>query len=171
MVVLTYGYAREAERSVDAVLGNKWSELTDYYQPKTAALTSLTASLQNLLPRQAGSPRSLTGEEIGRAVSPPGLVAVLFGSWIARWKSTWRFSDREVAFLISTLNTLLEFLKKPESPSREELIALRRELYVCEYLIECRCHGLPELTTAKRIEHFRQSPYLVPVKIQDLVST
>jgi hypothetical protein len=171
MVVLTYGYAREAERSVDAVLGNKWSELVDYYQDKIGVLASWATCLRILLPSQAAPSRPPSREDIGRAVSPPGLFSVLFGRWIASWKSTWRFSDRELAFFISTLNTLLEFLKAPESPPREELIAVRRDLYVCQYVIDCRCHGLPELVRARRVEHFRQSLHLVPVKIADLVSS
>jgi hypothetical protein len=169
LIIQLYCYSRQAERSVDAALWTTWAELRDYYgEEKLAAIRLLIGKLRSLSPTSAASPPS-SGEEITKAVSSPSLFRVLFGGWIAAWKKVYLFTHREISFMAVTLNCLFHTLRATDRPTNEALIALRMDLHACEYLIECRCYGLPQLVRAVRIEHFNQARHLVPVKMDDLI--
>lgn len=162
--------ARQAERSVDKVLGNEWSEFVDYYSPeKVERIESLITHLRCLLPTDALVASPADRDAIGDGVPTPGMITVFIVQWFAAMRKTWRFRGQELGFMAATLESVLRALKSPHPPTQEALIALRMNLYTCEVVIECRCYGLPGLAEAARIEHLWHSPIIGPVKIIDLV--
>ena len=170
-VVRIYCYCREGERSVDAALWTPWPELTNYYgAQRIAAIRQTIEELERSLgDRQGCSCRRR--DELTQRAPTPGLLRVLFGKWFGQTKTAWPLLPQEIQFFASSLLRLLQFLSIPEKPSQEELINLRMDLHACQYLVECRCYGLPELAKAQRIEHFYQSPAVAAVKLADLAGS
>jgi hypothetical protein len=171
LVLQMFCYSREAERSVDATLFAHWWELREYYAAeKRAAIAQLTAKLRDTLSNACLASPRLTRNEIWPKPSPLGqLIRVLFGRWIAPWKKAWRFPSQEIRFIVSNLTTVLSFLEAGDRPANQALIDLRMDLYTGEYLIEWRCHGLPELVRAQKIEHFHGPLHIRLVKMEDLI--
>ncbi len=170
VVLQMFCYSREAERSVDATLFAHWWELREYYTAaKRAAIAQLTARLQDTLPDACLASPVMTRDEIWPKPSPLGeLFRALFGRWIAPWKTAWRFPSQEIRFIASNLTTVLSFLEAANRPANQALIDLRMDLNAGEHLIECRCHGLPELARAQRIQHFH-GPRIMSVKMEDVL--
>src|SRR5262249_3564482 len=138
--------AREAERSVDFALLAEWPDFLEYYSAeKVARVVGLVERLRDLLPAEMQDVAARSREEICRRVLGPGPVRLLFGRWLARIQKTWGCRAQEIVFGIATLERLLQALKSTDRPSQDALIALRMDMYTCEYVIECRCHGLPGL--------------------------
>jgi hypothetical protein len=162
--------ARQAERSVDRILGFEWGELIEYYTPeKVERIESLLTTLRSLLPEGAVATRGADRDEIGDGVPLPGRITVFLLQWFAPLRKIWRFRSQELAFVAAVLGRLLRALKSPVRPPQEALITLRRDLWMCEYVIECRCYGLPGLKEANRVEHLWPPLHIKPVRIIDLV--
>ena len=170
-VVQVYCLARQAERSLDAALFAPWSELAAYFTGERAArLNDVLGGLVNHL-QSEGMTLPRTGrEEVVRTVKTPGLIRHLSGPHLARWKKQWAFSRQQLCFIAGAFQSFLYLLKAGPEPARETIISLRMDFWACEYLIECRCHGMPELTRATYVEHFNQSLHVTPVKVSDLTS-
>ena len=169
-IVQLYCVARQAERSVHVALYAHWLTLKAYYSGERQAMVrSVRDYLRERLDHQRPTRSHANRDEMLQEVSEPGSMRYLLGPWIARWKNNWTFSVDALTFIADTLEHLLDFLERCEQPDRDALIALRTDCWACEYLIECRCHGLAELRRARHIEHFNQSFHIVPVTIQDLV--
>lgn len=171
-IIQLYCVVRQAERSVDAALFAPWRELTAYYEGERAALARLVLDNLRQLLRGCGSEVRYTHrDEMLRDVAAPGLIRHLSGPWVARLKKRWAFSSRTLGFVAATLQAFLDLLNAIQQPARESLISLRMDLWACEYMIECRCHGFAELPRAMNIEHFNQAAHVVPVRMRQLVAT
>jgi hypothetical protein len=165
-------YCREAERSVDKVLFAHWSMLQEYYSPvKRAAIGRVIERLELLLP--TCGERSYPSPIIGEFGWAQRLLEVrmLWNRIAGKWKKTWVFSDTVVYFIAAALRKLLALLDRPDKPDNSELIAMRKNFYDCQWLIDRRCYGLPELAKASRIDHFLISYHLVPVRMEELLGS
>jgi len=170
-VIQVYCLARQAERSVDAVLFAPWADLATYYEgERTARLRNTLGSLKSLVEGQQTGSAYGSREEVLRNIASPGLIGRLAGPWVARRKRRWPFSPYELCFVAATLENFLRLLQTSKEPAREALISLRMDFWACEFLIESRCHGLSELPRAAHIEHFNQSAHVVSIKMSQLVS-
>jgi hypothetical protein len=171
-VVQVYCLARQAERSVDASLFTPWSDLATYYkEERTARLRDVLSGLQALLEGMEMPLFQGSREEMLRNVTGPGLIGYLSGPCVARWKKRWTFAPKELSFVAATFQAFLRLLQTSQQPTREALIALRMDFWTCEHIIKCRCHGMAEIRRATHIEHFNQSAHVVPVKMNELVSS
>lgn len=168
LVLRLFCYAREAERSVDAALFAKWSELRGYYDAdKIAALSATVACLKALAPDGPDGGPPFTGEEICQRAAI-GSLRTLCRRLIARTKRDWLFHDPEVVFMRSVLARFLEYLKAPEAPPGDQHITLRTELLHVQFVIEERCQ-LPELRRASRVNHFHYPSHRKPVSVEDVL--
>ncbi len=170
-IVQLYCLFSETERSIHRVLdpAATWSEFQQYYSmQKRASVGRALGSLLQIVRPVAELPPRMKYEMIN-ALRSPGLFRVLFGRWSARWKSSWTFSVPEIHVLAWTGQTFLCCLEKMDKPDANLLISLRKDCYLCETIIACRCFGMREIKESTSIAHFRQSEWLktVPGKDRD----
>jgi hypothetical protein len=176
LVVRTYCCCREAERSLDAALPLwlPWEEFTAYYAgERAAALRTLLVRLGGSLPLGLAAAPSPSWEEVIRYLAPPGPVAELFdeliGKRIRGRQRAFGFLPQEVQYIIGRLAALADLLVKKERPQQQDLIAMRMDLFACQRLIDCRCHGLAELDKAQRLSHFGEPGHEPRLRVEDLV--
>ena len=85
-----------------------------------------------------------------------------------RFRQKWRFTRNEIIFIRQTLNCLLGMLPLQPAPPALILFNLKMDCFTCEYIIDTRLVGIPEIEKALGVEHFCQSDYVAHVKIEDL---
>jgi hypothetical protein len=170
LVLKVYCLCREAERSVHRALDANWSDFQEYYKDtKTRQIRLVVESLYDLLGPAYAHLDPPPDEDLERFISPPGIFRFYFGKWLASRKRWWFFPHQSILFLAYHLDSLVSLLSVQEKPDSAHLITLRRAFGACEYIIECRCHGLEELDLAKMMEHFRQTEWLPTVKLADIL--
>ena len=168
-IIRVYAFCREGERSVDAALHAPWQQLTEYYDVrKRTAIRQTLDQLRSLVPNAPSGPLS-PGDVQLRHLDAPGPWRVLLRLAMAPWKKTWAFSDADIRFLASRLQALLDCLKNEERPEQQALVALRMDLFDCQWVIGRHYYGRAELAKAERIEHFNHSEYREFVKLEDLI--
>lgn len=160
-------YCRQAERSVDRVLTapRQWSSFVAYYdEHKRAAIMELIAQLS-----RAGSEHAenLSRDDFAENVFI-GAIWSLVGPLLNKAKRYWSFTEKELSFFRSTLETLLRILQLPEIPKNQELVQVRMDLYVCQWIIDRRMLGVRELRDVARIEHFNQPEFLEHVTLRQM---
>ena len=104
-----------------------------------------------------------------KVVSQPGILRYYFGHWIATRKRAWTFPELAVSFMVLTLRRLLALLESDRKPSAEIIISLRMDCCACENIIDCRCHGLPELYQAQAIIHFQSAEWLPHITLEEIL--
>jgi hypothetical protein len=168
-VVEFYCLARQAERSLDAVLFAPWPEFAAYYKGERASrVRDILGGLQSPLQSKKMAPLHVQRDEVLRHVKAPGLIAHLSGPYRGRWRKVWAFSGIEVAFVAAAFHALLHLLEENIAPAKETIVSLRMDFWAAQYLVQCRCHGMPELARATYVEHFNQAHHITPVKLSDL---
>jgi hypothetical protein len=166
-----YCHARQADRSIDRVLGlgGSWDALRDYYQGRLSALRAMHSMMEQLVPGRTQGAWPGTRDQVCRSL--PGAISLLLRHCTARWRRAWTFPEQEVCFIAETLGSLLETLEALTRPDTPWLVGLRMDLWACTYIIECRCKGLPELALANRIEHFNHPDSLPHVELAEVLRT
>ena len=66
-----------------------------------------------------------------------------------RTRSKWRFSRNEIIFIHQTFQCLLDILPLQPAPPALTLVNLRMDFFTCEYIIERRLDGIPEIEKAR----------------------
>jgi hypothetical protein len=169
-VLRLYCFLREAERSVHRAISDPWPEFKDYYRPsKIAAVQHLAETLREALGSDFPIQDQMSREQAGKSISPPGIFRYYLGHLIATRKRDWTFPASAVAFMAGTLSRLVTLLEAAQKPNPDVLISLRMDCCASEWIIENRCHGLPELNRAKRIDHFHRTDWLPYVTLGDIV--
>ena len=163
-----FAYAREAERSVDSASHGpeQWALLRDYYgEEKRDALRQMLKQIKPLIPTYL----PLLERRQFDTTSFFWLLCRPFVRLANRKKLSWRFARNEIVFIHQSFNYLLDLLAIEPAPPALTLVNLRMDFWACEYLVETRLRGVPELEKAVHIEHFGQSDYIEHVKIKDLL--
>jgi hypothetical protein len=169
-ILCLYCCCREAERSVHRALDAKWEDFQNYYSgAKTTCIIEVIKGLFKLVSPGHITPFLPNREEACATVSEPGIIRYYLGKWIARRKRSWSFPTPQIHFLALTLNTLMTLLTTRCKPTSTQLISLRMDLCACEYIIECRCHGLGEIERARRMDHFHRTEWLPYVTLADIL--
>ena len=170
-VVRLFCYSCEGYRSVHRALQEGyWSAFQAYYTAeKRGALQALVQQLGDLTPEALRDVPPPTLDELSRITPSVGLFRVLLGRWLNKRKQSWSFAVPEIRFLTSTLQRLLDFLKRPLAPSPEELFSLQIQLCNCSGIFEMHGYGLAAIARARRIEHFDHTPWVPHVKLSDIV--
>jgi hypothetical protein len=169
-VLKLFCFLREAERSVHRAITDPWPEFRDYYRPaKIAALQRLAATLGEALGSDFPAQGLISREQAGKSISSPGIFRYYLGHLIATRKSAWTFPVPAVAFMAVTLNRLVTLVEATQKPDPSVLISLRMDCCASEWMIESRCHGLPELRRARRIDHFHRTEWLPYVTLSDIL--
>ncbi len=164
-----YCYLQQAERSVHRPLCNHWSDFQQYYKPaRAAAIESLLARLDQLIPQRRSSPPP-DKAEVFRNVPEPGMFRVFFGRWLTRGKTSFPFTAEEIAFIALTLETLLHFLDQTEKPAMDTLVTLRMDFCQAGGNIDWRCYGLEELRRASFIEHFDRTEWYPHLQLWEIL--
>ncbi len=171
LVTTVYYYTLQAERSIDKVLGNDWSDFREYYRGERAdAVQQIIDRLKDLLSRHGFPLTPPSEEELARSYPSLGLFQYLFGKVIARWKKRWSFPGHEVCSMTTNLVSVLQLLDAPTKPDNMEvLVPLRIRLCHCRSMIENRCYGLAVLQCRIRIEHLYQSDWIRPIKLTEIL--
>ena len=144
-------YFYQAMRSVHRAHGGDWPGFLEYYaQGRSDAIRGLIAELH----QRAGSLDLLRFSRPAQArlqgLAFPGEIRVLYEPWLTRWKRSWCFTERQIHFMASSLQTLLDLLEIPTKPRVDVLISLRHGPVRAAGIIEGRCLGMPELKRACR---------------------
>lgn len=169
-VLKLFCFLREAERSVHRAITDPWPEFRDYYRPaKVAALRRLAAALGEALGSDIPTQEQMSREQAGESVSPPGIFRYYLGHLIAARKKAWPFPVPAVVFMATTLNRLVALLEATQKPDPGVLISLRMDCCAGEWMIESRCHGLPELRRARQVDHFNRAEWLPYVTLNDIL--
>jgi hypothetical protein len=162
VVILLYYYSWEAERSVDAAFGPNWEEFQEYYtEAKRASLQALLNHLLNLLGEHVAECR-WTEEEVLEAFPWRRFLPWFLAQFLAERKKNWSFRRREISFIATTFQSMLDLLTLDTRPEPERLRNLRLHMYVCELIVGNRCRGLPQLTRPPRRYHFMQAKHITP---------
>lgn len=141
---------RQGERSVHRALGASWEAFRAFYgAERQSRVESCQQELLDLVGSAGAIPDRANRETVLARIRAPGVFRVLLGGWLARWKREWWFSPVEIGFTARVLQSLVATVEAAARPSQTSLIDLRMNLWACTYLIDCRCHGLPELQTAR----------------------
>ncbi len=171
-ILKIYCYCRQAERSVHRVLNPAacWSDFQAYYGEKCVPIDHLRQFLQTFLSEEKDHDLPLSREVFEKDSRLPGICQIILGKLLARWKSVWRFSPSEIAFIVATLRKFLLFCRSPSKPIAAELINLRMDFSSIEMVLEWRCYGLKEFQKACHIAHFDQGNEHPGVRIQDILA-
>lgn len=160
-VVDLFQTGREAERSIDAVLQDRWERLQDYYQPaKRGHLRELSHDLRKQLTVDLQPP---SREELFDLQHAHRLFWVLV-RWFDPWRTHWSISAIEAAFITTTFDRVLSLLEEVNRPDPERLIQMRMDLHACNYTLESHAGGLPEIKNHRRFDHFN-SPWQKPAPV------
>jgi hypothetical protein len=169
-VLKLYCYCREAERSIHRALCDPWTEFTAYYEPSKRVLMSQAIDSLNVLLEQAEPcPTASSRAELEKRIRRPSLLRLCLGRWLTYLESGWSFASQEACFIGATLGSLLRLLNAPQKPENSHLIDLRMNFCTCQRIIEHRCHGLPGLQLAARIDHFNKTEWLPRVSLADVL--
>jgi hypothetical protein len=170
VIVQFYCLFSEAERSLHRLLdpAAPWSEFQQYYScQKRESLRRALGFLTRRIPCSVEDFPGPSKEEMNKTVCPPGLLRVLCGRWLARWKTSWTFSIPEIHWLALTGQTFLDCLEKMDKPNTDLLISLRQDFYLCQTILAYRCIGMREIEQSKPIGHFRQTEWLKTIPVAD----
>jgi hypothetical protein len=170
MILKLYSYTFQGERSIAFALGAPWPELLDYYRgrrlEKLKRFTDYFLD-QTLHQGIAGPP--LRGKELARYAPSYGIFQYFFGKWVSQWKRRWPFYPQMICFMASALQSLVKTLETEARPDQQALIDLRIDLCLSRSAIEDRCYGLPALEVARRIEHFWQADWRMPLTLEEIL--
>lgn len=169
-VVLLFCFFRQAERSVDHALSSptQWSDFLRYYDPsKRCLLSELLKSLDHEFV-VAGHPSK---EPILLNNVFLSTIVVILGLIVNRFKSTWKFSAREVAMFSSSLGKLQEILDGSDFPGSASLIDCRVRCWKCQFIMTCKLAGLDEIRKASDIEHFNQADFRRHFSYEEILPT
>jgi hypothetical protein len=166
--VALYCWCRQMERSIDFALTGgaaQWIRFLEYYDDRkrkgmAKALESLRALGVHLLPPPIQN-------KVAR-LSRWSPLLYLWRRMINSFKTAWSFSNEELAFIYSGLETVLKTLDCRAKPDQEFLIQLRMRMYDCQWIISSHLCGLRELDRAAFVEHFCQAPHLTPVTMEEM---
>jgi hypothetical protein len=165
-ILAAYGASREAERSVDALLIGDWLDCQNYYdEERTAFFRQVIEKLQGMLGPGCSGSGYISIETIGRHLSWRRFLPSFIAKFLARKKSFFRFPAREIQFLLTTIKSFLAFLAEKAKPEVDEIVSLRLALYVCEIIIEARCHGMGEIEDQFDLKNLFRPSWLRAVKI------
>lgn len=169
-VTKMYFYQFQAERSIDKVLGNPWSDFLAYYGPaKTRAIQDIIEIFKARLRERGINSLDFQRKEIENNYPELGTFRHLFGKSMGRLKKSWAFPARELCYMGTSLRSVLELLRLPVKPELSLLASLRVDLCCCRSIIEIRCRGLAVLDCGARIEHLYQSDWIAPVSLEDVL--
>lgn len=167
LATLLYSCIRQAERSLHFALSNKaqWGDFIRYYNvARRKAITSLLGNLRIL---------NANGDSVrGRqrvshsSFARPGIF--LLNLLTRSIRTSWRFSGDDLAFLFAALSAFYDVLDAAQPPAHASLIELRLDLYSCEWIIENRMLGIPELRLAQNVEHYGQSGFVQHVTLEEM---
>jgi hypothetical protein len=170
LVIRCYALCRQAERSLDRALHAPWAEFAAYYGPdRLSVLEAVATRLGATLPQPAVSHAPPRFEEVYRQRALGKAFGLLLGKFRIFRKTTFRFREPEIHFMLAGLQALVNLLERKEKPAQEEIIASRMAMYDCQRLLEGSCYGLPELEKANRVEHFLYPGHLQAVKLEELI--
>jgi hypothetical protein len=157
-IVELYCICRQAERSVHRALGWHWEAFRAYYgAERQTYLEAWERKLVDLVGPGSQWHSFANRDALVAQVRKPGFFRVIFGAWFANRRRTWSFSPAEIAFAARVLYSLIDVIGQALRPADQHLIDLRMDLWACEYLLDCRCHGLSRLERARHVEHFMQT--------------
>ena len=163
-----YFWCRQAERSLDFTLTGgaaQWTRFTEYYDDRKRG--GLVSALEQLRALGVHWLKPPSNEKVARlSVWAPFLY--LFRRVLNPFKRVWSFSDGELAFIYSALDTVLRTLSSMARPDQAFLIELRMRLYDCQWIIGNRMCGLRELDKATYVEHFCQAPHITAVTLEEM---
>jgi hypothetical protein len=147
-VIRCYALCRQAERSVDRALQpSSWPDFVAYYYPsRVGTIEQIVARLREKL-----SP-AFTYPDEGKGR-----------------KYLFPFREQQVRAIIAALDGFLSLLRRADGPDQQELIAVRKALFDCEYAMEPLLRRLPEYHQALRIHHFLFPTHLESVTLEELV--
>jgi len=135
-----------------------------YDPPKRGLITDAVALLRNLgADPLAAVNRDSFPENTVFAI--PGCLVRLVAN---KFKKAWSFSRKELSFFCSAFEHLLRVLDYAELPAIQELIDLRMDFYVCQWIIAGRLIGVPELKRAGKVEHFNHSDFVEHVTLEQM---
>jgi len=73
-----------------------------------------------------------------------------------------------LAFIHVTLAAFNKILDAAQPHAHTSLIELRLDLNTCEWIIENRMLGIPELGLAQNVEHYGQSDFVQHVTLEEM---
>jgi hypothetical protein len=171
-VLTLYCYTLQGERSIAFSLGAPWSELRAFYSgERTAGLKRFVRCVDEKLNEFELQSPAPGRDELARFARSPGLFQHLIGRWVSRWKRRWTFPGPVFGFMASALHSLVNVLEAPTRPRLEDLITLRMDLCTSRSFVEDLCYGLAALRLARRIEHFWQADWIIPVRLADVLGS
>jgi hypothetical protein len=161
-----YAVCRQAERSIDHALhgAEQWAGLLHYYNAdRRDRLRRVTARLSRVCEGRSAPSRTSVLHLSTRC--PLKIVAAMLAN---RLRNKWSFHPQEVAFIVSAMHAMTEFLAHERMPDSQSLVDCRMDLRASEDIIEMRLIRVPELRVAVRIEHYCQPAHLQSVSFADL---
>lgn len=168
-IVQLYCYLLQSERSVACGLGAEWTELRAYFQgDRIRGLEKTLEGLSQLAIPHPVQNMATAREEVANLARESNFLNYI-ESWFVHWRQNWSFAPEFISFTEITLRDWIEILMCSLKPNLEHLIQIRMDLCFCRSLIESRCQGLREIQRAKRLEHFWQAPWILPVRFKELV--
>jgi len=159
--------ARQAERSIDFALSSErqWDLLRKYYD--SARLEMLESAVESLLTVTPAAAAPASRDQAFR-VSLYWVLAYPARIILNRFRSSWRFQETDLQFILQTFQSVIDFLRRRQKPEARSLVQTRMDLHACEVIIERKLVGLPEVRQAQRIEHFCQAPHIKPFKLEEI---
>jgi hypothetical protein len=172
IVVAVYAWCRQAERSIDRTLLNPdvWLPFTKYYdhrkrQGLCAAVEALRGRSGELTP--AANREHLLEGVWRTSTSVSGKIGSFFHRLTNRFRFDWCFAQHELVFFYQTLSKFIALLDERERPSPGAIIAMRMDLYACQWAIRNRV-GVTSLGQSRTCREFRATAFLQHVSLEDL---
>jgi len=163
-------YCRQAARSLHRGHADSWDGLRAYYDAaRSRAVAELIEELSAMLPASMRNQPPPDRSAIGQRLPKLGLLEYLFGAWLSRRKTRWKVPSLEIHYIATRLSAFLQVLERTSKPDADLLIGLRMDLTSCEFILERRGYGLPEIQRAVPVEHFDQTETVPSVSIAEIL--
>ena len=169
LTLLIYCLLRQAEHSIDHALFDKWSRLRCYYEgQRREKVSELVGQVSALIPDPVKVSRRILRVYVEKRFDSShftlsGLRHMLLGP-----KRSCCFLPDELSLMVSCLEELLIALEHTRPPD-DFIVGLRRDLALCQLVIQRRCGPLPGLDKADRVENFNQPDFITHYSINDIV--
>ncbi len=152
-----------AERSIDFVVANPshWPMAKAFF---TSEIISLFEQALNSMPN--AKIQVLSKEKRGWFL----YTILQIRAFIKPCPDVFQFNEPDIAFISNSINDLLDLLHH-DSPNIENLTAIRRNLGMCQWIIERKWFNRKAWNILRQIDHYCRNPILgVPIELHSAVS-
>ncbi|MBW3598284.1 MAG: hypothetical protein KY475_13555 [Planctomycetes bacterium] len=167
-LIRIFACCRQAQMSVHRILpfGDVWREFQQFYsERRRGLLNNCLEQLGMLLPPETAAPSREQVERTARWLPfTSRLRSVVNGR-----RPRLAVSADHLAYIDAALKQFRSFLDQPQKPNTHEIIAMRTELYTCQWLTRAYLAGDKAADAAQHVEHFNQSDYRQHVAIDEIV--